>query len=211
MDAGTGQIVAATLTAKDADDASQVDPLLDQVAGPLASFTGDGAYDQDRVYASVAERHPTAAVVVPPRVTAVPSNTAKTAPTPRDRHVQHIAEHGRMAWQKTSGYTKRARIEATMGRWKQVIGDGRSRSRFRVRSTWNTSGGCARIRISGGRKPSRFHRPRRWNTAGGDRRGGRRPRAQLHAGAWTPDLRPHRPNPDGVGVNAPASPIHAPR
>ncbi len=35
-----------------------------------------------------------------------------------------MAEHGRMAWQKASGYTKRARIEATMGRWKQVIGDG---------------------------------------------------------------------------------------
>jgi len=29
VDAGTGQIVAATLTRKDADDASQVDPLLD--------------------------------------------------------------------------------------------------------------------------------------------------------------------------------------
>ena len=29
-----------------------------------------------------------------------------------------------MAWQTASGYTKRARIEATMGRWKQVIGDG---------------------------------------------------------------------------------------
>ncbi len=28
-----------------------------------------------------------------------------------------------MAWQKASGYTKRARVEATMGRWKQVIGD----------------------------------------------------------------------------------------
>ena len=28
-----------------------------------------------------------------------------------------------MAWQQTSGYNKRARVEATMGRWKQVIGD----------------------------------------------------------------------------------------
>jgi len=38
--------------------------------------TGDGGYDQDRVYDSVAERHPEAAVVVPPRATAVPSGTA---------------------------------------------------------------------------------------------------------------------------------------
>jgi hypothetical protein len=43
VDADTGQIVASLLTPKDVDDASQVDPLLDQVAGPVASFTGDGA------------------------------------------------------------------------------------------------------------------------------------------------------------------------
>src|SRR3982750_2188020 len=98
-------------------------PLLDQVTGPVVSFTGDGAYDQDGVYTSVAERHPEAAVVVPPRATAVPSQTAESAPTQRDHHLQHIAEHGRMAWQTASGYTKRARAEVAIGRWKQVIGD----------------------------------------------------------------------------------------
>ena len=72
----------------------------------------------------MAERHPEAAVVVPPRATAVPSDTAETEPTQRDRHLQHIAEHGRKAWQKASGYTTRARAEAAMARWKQVIGDG---------------------------------------------------------------------------------------
>jgi len=66
-----------------------------------------GSYDQDRVHASVAVRHPDAAVIVPPRATAVPSDTAATAPTQRDRHLQQIVEHGRMAWQKASGYTKR--------------------------------------------------------------------------------------------------------
>jgi len=97
--------------------------LRDQLARPLASFTGDGAYDQDRVYAGVAQRHPDAAVVVPPRATAVPSDTAETAPTQRDGHLQHISKHGRLAWQRRSGYNARARADATMGRWKQVIGD----------------------------------------------------------------------------------------
>src|SRR5215217_6450195 len=50
VDANTGQIVAATLTGPDADDAAQVGPLLDQMAGAVASVTGDGAYDQDGVY-----------------------------------------------------------------------------------------------------------------------------------------------------------------
>src|SRR3954463_5049621 len=69
------------------------------------------------------ERPPGAPVVVPPRATAVPSETAESAPTQRDRHLQHIADHGRRAWQRASGYTTRARAEAAIARWKQVIGD----------------------------------------------------------------------------------------
>ena len=34
-----------------------------------------------------------------------------------------IAERGRMAWQKASGYDLRAKVEATIGRYKRVIGD----------------------------------------------------------------------------------------
>jgi len=124
LDAGTGRIVASLLTTKDVDDGSQVGALLDQVEGPLASFTADGAYDQDGVAADIAARYPEAAIIVPPRSNAVPSDTAETAPTQRDRHLQHIAEHGRMAWQTTSGYTKRAKAETGMSRFKQVIGDG---------------------------------------------------------------------------------------
>ena len=58
VDADTGRIIASTLTTKDADDASQVAPLLDQMVGSIASFTADGAYDQDGVYLEVAARHP---------------------------------------------------------------------------------------------------------------------------------------------------------
>jgi Transposase DDE domain len=129
VDAATGRIEAVELTGREMDDGAQVGPLLDQVEGPVASFTGDGGYDQDRVYASVAERHPGADVIVPPRATAVPSGTAETEPTRRDRHLRHIVEHGRRAWQRASGYTKRARAEAAVARWKRVIGDGlRSRT-----------------------------------------------------------------------------------
>ena len=97
-DADTGRIVAAVLTNKDADDGSQVGALLDQIEGAVASFTGDGAYDRDDVYAEVTTRHPEAAVIVPPRANAVPSEAAETAPTQRDRHLQCIAERGRMGW-----------------------------------------------------------------------------------------------------------------
>jgi hypothetical protein len=123
-DADTGRIVAAVLTDKDADDGTQVGALLEQVEGPVTSFTGDGAYDRDDVYTEVAARHPEAAVVVPPRASAVPSDAAETAPTQRDRHLRCIAERGRMGWQRASGYNDRALVEADISRWKRVIGDG---------------------------------------------------------------------------------------
>src|SRR3982750_3966717 len=124
VDADTGRIVASELTTHDADDGSQVGPLLDQVAAPVVSFTGDGAYDRTDVYGAVIERHPDPRVIVPPRSPAVPSEAAETAPTQRDQHLQLIAEYGRMGWQTASGYNRRALAEATIGRFKRVIGDG---------------------------------------------------------------------------------------
>ena len=123
-DADTGHVVASLLTDNDADDGSQVGPLLDRVDGSVASLTGDGAYDRDDVYAEVAARHPDAAVIVPPRSSAVPSEAAETDPTQRDRHLQAIAQRGRMGWQRASGYGWRALVEFDIARWKRVIGDG---------------------------------------------------------------------------------------
>jgi len=65
----------------------------------------------------------------------VPSDTAKTAPTPRDRHLRHIAEHGRRRWQKASGYDWRALVEADISRFKRVIGDGLCSRTGRQRET----------------------------------------------------------------------------
>ncbi|CAA9283552.1 MAG: Mobile element protein [uncultured Craurococcus sp.] len=123
-DADTGRIVASALTDKDADDGSQVGPLLEQVDGAVASFTADGAFDRDDVYAAVAACHPDADVIVPPRSSAVPSGTGATAPTRRDRHLRAIAERGRLGWQKASGYGWRALVESDISRFKRVIGDG---------------------------------------------------------------------------------------
>jgi hypothetical protein len=123
VDAKTGTIVASTLTSKEVDDAAELGPLLDQIDEPLAAVIADGAYDQDRVYDAVAEHSAEAAVVVPPRATAVLSPSAETDPTQRDRHIQVIAEQGRMGWQRTSGYNARAGAEGTMSRYKRIIGD----------------------------------------------------------------------------------------
>jgi hypothetical protein len=68
------------------------------------------------------------------------SETAETAPTQRDRHLQCIADKGRIGWQKASGYSTRSRVEATIGRYKQVIDD---RPRFHKDERRTTEVGVA--------------------------------------------------------------------
>jgi hypothetical protein len=64
--------------------------------------------------------------------TAVLSEMEESAPTQRDRHLQSIAEHGRIGWQKRSGYTRRSLVEASVSRFKRAIGDAlRSRTEYR--------------------------------------------------------------------------------
>ena len=122
----TGEILASELTTTEEGDAALVGPLLDRITGPIASVTADGAYDGEPVYRAVAERQPDppAAVVIPPRASAVPSPVADTTPTQRDGHVQMIREKGRMGWQKAVGYGRRSLGETAVSRYKAIIGRG---------------------------------------------------------------------------------------
>ncbi|WP_371827052.1 IS5 family transposase [Microvirga sp. VF16] len=122
VDPDTGEILASELTTTEDGDASLVGPLLDQISSPIASVTADGAYDGEPVYRTIAERDPAAAVIIPPRSTAVPSNTAETAPTQRDRHLQMIQARGRLGWQKAVNYGCRSLGEVAMMRYKTLIG-----------------------------------------------------------------------------------------
>ena len=93
--------------------------LLAQIDADIASMTADAAYDAEVVYDTVAERHPGAAVIIPPRVTPV---TDGTTATQHDQHIAAITKHGRMGWQRRSGYNRRSLIETAMFRYKTIIG-----------------------------------------------------------------------------------------
>ena len=41
----------------------------------------------------------------------------------RERHIQLIAEKGRMAWQKATGYGRRSLVEAAIGRYEITTAD----------------------------------------------------------------------------------------
>ncbi len=61
-------------------------------------------------------------MIIPPRATSVVSDTAETAPSPRDRHIQMIAERGRLGWQRAVQYGRRSLVEVAMLKYKVLIG-----------------------------------------------------------------------------------------
>jgi len=124
VDAGTGEIVACLLTDNGADGAGQVPALLEQIEGEIASVTADGAYDGQPVYRAIANHQPDPVpeVVIPPRASAVPGTEDREAQSQRDRHIRIIAEEGRTAWRKATGYGRRSLAESAIGRYEAVIG-----------------------------------------------------------------------------------------
>lgn len=123
LDLVSGEIVCSDLTTDDVGDPTALPNLLDQVDGPVDLFLADGAFDGSSTRDLLAERFgATLEVAIPPPRNAAFSPNAPQDPTARDRDIGEIAAHGRMAWQKVSGYNRRSRIETQMGRWKALIG-----------------------------------------------------------------------------------------
>jgi hypothetical protein len=119
----TQEIEAETLTENSCDDASQVDPLLNQVSGSTNAFYGDGAYDQWKVYETLDKRRTKA--IIPPRRNAKISQhgNANARPLSRDVAIREIRRRGRRQWKERVGYHRRSLSETAMQRMKCCFGD----------------------------------------------------------------------------------------
>ena len=127
LDLVSGEIVCSDLTTDDIGDPTALPGLLDQIDGPVEKFLADGAYDGEPTVKALTDHFgPLIEVTIPPPKpppkNAILSPDAAQNPSIRDRHITEIEAHGRMAWQKSSGYNQRSRIETQIGRWKAVIG-----------------------------------------------------------------------------------------
>jgi hypothetical protein len=123
LDLVSGEIVCSDLTTDDIGDPTALPGLLDQIDGPVEKFLADGAYDGEPTVKALTDRFGALIeVTIPPPKNAVLSPDAAQNPSIRDRHIVEIEAHGRIAWQKSSGYNQRSRIETQIGRWKAVIG-----------------------------------------------------------------------------------------
>lgn len=118
----THEILAELLTTNAGHDADQAATLLDAVPSRIATVTGDGAYDQWKVYDTVAQRG------AQPRI--APRHDAKikrhgNAAGPelaRDQAIRMIRRVGRKQWKQLIGYHRRSLVETAMFRLKTIFG-----------------------------------------------------------------------------------------
>ncbi|AXA43307.1 Transposase DDE domain family protein (plasmid) [Rhizobium leguminosarum] len=139
VDADSGEIIAHSLTNQEVGDASKLEPLLDQIDEEIDQFTADGAYDGTPTYDAVLLHSPGARVVIPPRSNAVKRPNAQAC-CQRDDHIASMQIDGRLTWQTSTGYSKRALVETAMGRYKGVIGPRLRARSFRAQQTEATIG-----------------------------------------------------------------------
>ena len=114
------QILPCELTTPEVGDPTPVPDLLGRITTPVESFMGDGAYDGDPVAKTVLAKPPNAQLVIPPHKSAVLSAAGTTW---RDRHIETIAQKGRAAWPRMTGYNFRSYVELAMQRCKRVFGN----------------------------------------------------------------------------------------
>jgi hypothetical protein len=118
----TQEIEAEVLTENSGHDADQVEDLLDQIDSPIDSFAGDGAYDQWKVYETLAaeEIEP----IIPPRRNAkIKQHGNSSEPQlERDEAIRGIRAVGRKQWKQEVGYHRRSLAETAMYRMKSCFG-----------------------------------------------------------------------------------------
>lgn len=114
------QVIAVELTTPEVGDPSSVPDLLGQLDSNFDTVIADGAYDTEAVSQAILEKQPEAQVVIPPHKTAVISARGDTQ---RDHHLRTIAAHGRINWQKSTGYSKRNTVELAIRRIKGIFGN----------------------------------------------------------------------------------------
>lgn len=121
VDEATGEIESEVLTEAGVDDAEVTEELLNQTTAEIEQMSGDGAYDQEKVYRAAANRK-VERITIPPRRDAVLWQESEGQPHPRNTNLRRVQEIGRAEWKAECGYHRRSLAETAMFRFKTIFG-----------------------------------------------------------------------------------------
>lgn len=122
-DESTHQVLAISLTDNGIDDASMLEPLLEQVPLSINKVAADGAYDRQKVY-SYLQQHQIQALI-PPRANAIVWRDKQGQILEHQRNIAVVVskEIGLAEWKKQTGYHRRSLAETAMFRLKMTFGE----------------------------------------------------------------------------------------
>ena len=122
-DESTNEIHAVELTTHSVSDAEVVKPLVAAVRWPIGKLSGDGAYDQVKVYDELARHR--IQPIIPPRSNGVTwtDKAGVELVHPRNETLKQIESVGLAQWKRQIDYYRRSKAETAMFRWKAAFGD----------------------------------------------------------------------------------------
>ena len=123
IDEATNEIHAVELTTNAISDADMAGPLVAGIKHPIARLSGDGAYDQVKVYDALEMRK--IEPVIPPRSNAViwTDEVGNDLIHARNEALTKICCVGLAEWKRQIGYHRRSMAETGMFRWKTTFGE----------------------------------------------------------------------------------------
>lgn len=122
VDEETGFIYAQVLTENGVDDASQLQPMLEQVEEDVVMVGADGAYDKKKCWDYLKGEFIEA--IIPPREDAVywTDGEGGLLDIGRNSVLKKIDKMGMKKWKEKSGYHRRSLSETAMYRFKTIFG-----------------------------------------------------------------------------------------
>jgi len=114
MDTATGDVRAVEFTSSREGDSPVLPDLLAQIPAdqPIATITGDGAYDTRACHTAIADRGATA--IIPIRRNGRAWKEDSPAARARNETLRATRRFGRALWKRLTGYHSRSRAEAKM-------------------------------------------------------------------------------------------------
>lgn len=121
IDNKTMQILTVESTADDVQDIEMFNNLINGLPATPGTVMGDGAYDTFGAYQKATEAG--FDLIVPPKETAVITNSNNPYIIARNKHVAYYQEKGINAWANKNDYWDRNRVETTMSRFVTTFSD----------------------------------------------------------------------------------------
>ena len=150
LDSESGQALAVGLTTNAVDDGAVVEELLKQVDTKINSFSGDGAYDKDKVrkalHQRALEQGEDILQIIPPQHNAVRDEKHRAYLCQRDDDITQIESLGRAEWKVVTGYHQRSKAETFMFRYKVILGGSLQARKFNQQES-EVKTGCKILNI----------------------------------------------------------------